>query len=292
MKIKKMEIVKGEDNQETLAKTVSFWGLSLTGKICRAVITPAPKNSGLVFMIGRKQIPARFDYLRETSEYTTILKSGTVEIRTAEHLLSALWGLGIDNAIIKLGTNQIPLRDASAESYTRMLQKAGRETQKERRKYLCFKGEMAFRFSQDSKRYAIFRPAKRLKIKAVSIFKNIIGRQEFTHNWSPEVYIRDICWARSFMNSPIFESGGNIWERVRKKIPLLPQIPKFSPIIVYTKDEYITPLKAPNEPVRHKVLDFYGDIALLGIRVLADIKLFKPGHAFTREIVKKIAAKI
>ena len=293
MKNRKLRIVRGKEAQKTLKESVSLNGLSFGGKICRLVIEPAPEDTGLVFVVGETQIPANYIYLkRENEEYTTILRKGNLEIKSVEHLLSALWGTGIDNALIKLETGEIPLRDASAESYTKMLNQAGVTPQKSKRIYLRVEKKMKFVFTKDTERYAIFLPADQLKIKATSIFKNIIGRQNFLHTWSPEIYIQQISWARSFMNSPIDEDNGEVWERVRRKIPLLPQNPKYSPLIVYTREKYLTPLKVPNEPVRHKVLDFYGDIALLGVRLLAEVRLFKPGHAFTQELVKLIAREI
>lgn len=287
--MRKIEIIKGSDFQRTIKKPISFWGLSLNKKFCQAKILPAEENSGLTFIVNEDRIPALFQYLKETEDYTTILKKGEIEIRTVEHLLSALWGMGIDNAIIKLNSKgEIPLRDASARFYTQLIKKVGIRKQRAKRSYLRFNEEITFRFSKDNSRYIIFKPSSQLKIKATCVFPNIIGRQKFSFVWSPSSYLKDLSWARSFMNSPISSGGGKVWKKVRKKIPILPFIPKFSPIIVYTKDNYITPLKAPNEPIRHKVLDFFGDTSLVGVRFLAEIIVFKPGHKFNREVVRKI----
>jgi len=144
--------------------------------------------------------------------------------------------------------------------------------------------------SSESERYAIFKPADNLSISATSVFNNIIGTQSFAHTWSPENYIKDISWARSFLNSPIESNGGEVWDRIRKGLRLLPEDPRQSPVITYTKTESLTPLKDDNEPARHKVLDFYGDISLIGLRIKAGITIYKPGHNFTREIVAAISA--
>lgn len=288
------QIISGSDFQMTLGREIKIEGMSLSGDSrCSLTLAPAPENTGLMFIVSGVKIPANYSFIKPAiEEYTTILEKDGIEIKTVEHLLSALWGSGIDNAYIKLESGQIPLRDASAEWYCQEIKKAGVNVQKTLRKYSKINKETTLRLSTDPERYTIFKPANTLSIKATSIFNNIIGTQEFVHQWTPENYLQDISWARSFMNSPVPDGGGDKWERVRKTLKVLPEDPKNSPIIVFTKDQYLTPLKAENEPVRHKVLDFYGDISLLGYRLLADITLFKPGHKFNREIATFLANQL
>lgn len=286
------KIQNSQDPQQTLVKPVKIDGKSLyKGGDCFVTINPAIEDTGLVFEIGGVQIPARFEFMKTGIDgYTTILKKGNLEIRTVEHLLSALWGSGIDNAYIKLETDQIPIIDASAETYSQTIQKSGVKKQRENRKYIVFDKEARFQLSSERDRYATFKPVDKLSISATSVFNNIIGTQSFAHTWSPKNYIKDISWARSFLNSPIESNGGEVWEKIRKGLRLLPEDPRQSPVITFTETEYLTPLKAENEPVRHKLLDFYGDISLIGMRIKADIIIYKPGHNFTREIVAAISA--
>jgi len=288
------KIVKSKELQKTIERTALIRGIDpYSRSICEALVKPAKENTGIIFQVNGREIPANFRFISNSeTDYTTTLQKGNTKIKTVEHLLSAIWGLGIDNAVIELNQGKIPFLDAAAYSYVKILKRAGGKKQNAYRKYLIFEKEKIFPYSLDPKRYAIFKPSQKLFIEAISKFSNIIGEQKFAHKWTPNVYVRDISWARSFLNSPILEGSSEKWERIRRKIKVLPENPKLSPIIVYTEKKYITPLKAPNECVRHKVLDFYGDIALLGIRILAEIKLFMPGHDFNREIVKLISKEI
>lgn len=285
--------IKGShDLQLTITRPVRIAGKSLyKGIACSATIQPADEDCGLVFEVDGDFIPARHEFMKTGIDgYTTVLKKGSLEIRTVEHLLSAIWGSGIDNAVIKLDSDQIPLIDGSAQAYCKNLQTVGIKRQKKFRKYITFDREQRFELSSDPDRYVIFKPGNNLVVAATSVFKNIIGTQSFSHVWSPQDYLREISWARSFLNSPVEPHGGEVWDNVRKSLPLLPQDPRQSPVIVYTQTEYLTPLKVSNEPVRHKVLDFYGDVSLVGWRIKAGIIIYKPGHNFTREVVTAIAS--
>lgn len=289
------KVVTGSDFQITLKKQVVLKGGDpySSGKSCEAFIYPAPGDTGIVFEINGVGIPANYRYMKKNiDEYTTTLKKGKIEIKTVEHLLSALWGLGIDNAVVELTSGKVPFLDASAEFYCRQLKAAGKKRQKPKRKYLSFKREEKFEYAKELDRFAIFKPADELSVDSTTVFNNLVGKQKFFHKWTPENYFKDIAWARSFLNSPMPEEGGGKWERIRKKIKILPTDPGQSPLIIYTDKAYITPLKAPNECARHKVLDFYGDISLLGIRIKANVILHKPGHEFTRQIVSEVAEKL
>jgi len=274
--------------QNTINNKVLLKGFSLDNKECIAELIPAEGNTGITFILqdGTK-IEASYENIKIQSDFTTSLQKGNIELRTIEHIMSAIWGMGIDNIIIKVPDNKIPLIDGSAEYYTKKIQDIGIKILDQDRRYLNIQETFKITYSKDPIRFAILRPSSNFKISANIDYTNIIGFQEFGHTWSAKKYVNDICWARSFFNSPL-DLNNEVWNRVRKKIKLLPEDPKKSPIIVYNENNYITPLKDPLEQIRHKILDFYGDIALLGIRLKTDIYINKPSHDFTREIVSHL----
>lgn len=287
MSFKNFQLIEGPEVQTTVKSPIKIVGLSLThGNKCTAEIRPALADHGLVFQVNNLKIPAAFQFMKKISdEHTTCLERNGVEIRTVEHLLSALWGLGIDNAVITLTDGEIPLLDGSAEKYSQKIREAGIKNLKKPRKFLKIKKEFNFKYSCDFTREIVLKPSSQLTLDVTSDFNNLVGRQSFSHQWSPENYLKDISWARSFLISPLKAEDPDKWERIRSKLKLLPPDPKKSPIIVFTETEFLTPLKVDNEPVRHKTLDFYGDTALLGIRLKANVTVMKPGHQFTREFV-------
>jgi len=286
----KIKIIKGRDFQLTLKEAVEIEGWSLySGEKCNLEILPAPADIGLIFKTGGKEIKSCLEHINfEEKSHTTSLKKGNLKIKTVEHLLAALWGLGIDNAFINLSKPFIPFIDASAEYYVKRIQETGVKKLGKKRKYLKFKQKHKF-IEKGDDRYAIFSPAEGLKIDSTISFDNIIGTQRSIYKWDRQSFGREIAWARSFLRTEL-DYQGEIWRNIRKKFKLLPSNPFYSPIVVFTKDKYSMPLKTPDELARHKILDFFGDIALLGIRIEASVQLFKPGHRFTRQIVREIAS--
>lgn len=277
-----------KDLQNTINKPFVLHGLSLySRRKCSVEFMSASEDNGVTFEYGSNIFRADFTTMRliEDSHTTTLFSDG-LEIKTVEHLLSAIYGVGVDNIHIKLSCPDIPFLDASSEIYTKSLKEVGLIQQNKLRKYLVVKEEVMFKENEDD-RYAIFKPSNEFKIISTTSFNTIIGEKTVEYTWSPQTYIDEICWARTFLRVNVDED--DVWEDIRKRIKLLPDNYNKSPIIVYTKNKFITPLKSDDEPARHKILDFIGDLSLLGIRVKGEVRLYKPGHRFTRNIVQTIA---
>jgi UDP-3-O-[3-hydroxymyristoyl] N-acetylglucosamine deacetylase len=283
----KIKIIE-ESYQTTIKNPCLIEGISFfSNKKCKAEILPANANSGLVFQYKDVKIEANFQNIdSQEKEHTTTLVKNGIKIKSTEHILASLWGLGIDNALIVLSDPSIPLRDASSEYYTDNLKKAGLQNLKAKRKEIAFSIEHKFTEEGDD-RYAIFYPSNNLTIRSTILFNNLINEQVFSFEANAKNFQKEIAWARSFLRSPINDKAA--WEEIRKKLNFLPPDPKKSPIIVFDDKNYLTPLKKADEPARHKILDFIGDISLLGIRIRAKIELFKPGHRFNRHIVTELA---
>lgn len=276
-------------HRKTISQPCLINGYSLfSKKKCWAKILPARANFGLVFQYQNVRVRAIWSNIDQgEKEHTTTLIKNNLRIRTTEHLLAALWGLGIDDALIILSEPAIPLRDASAEYYTATLKKAGIKKIKAPRKYLVFCKKHKFKENDNDDRWAIFSPSSKLIIDSTTSFNNLIGSQRVIFRTTSQNFQKQIAWARSFFRPPI--NNKSDWEKLRSKIAFLPPNPRQSPIIVFNHTRYLTPLRKDDEPGRHKILDFIGDISLLGIRIKAKIKLFKPGHRFNRQIVQKLS---
>lgn len=288
----KFVVSKSNESQTTIAKSATINGVSpYSGRNCSLTFKPTKTNTGIVFEVGGKNIPATYKFVKYSeSNHTTTLKKGGVEIRTVEHLLSAIYGLGIDNISIKLSNSFIPMKTACAQEFADVLIKTGIKKLKAKRKYLCVNSVLHFNEKEDD-RYAVFKPANCLKINSTTSFNNIIGTKKVNFQWTPKCYMEEVSWARSFLRTPL-DKNLEIWSDVRKTFKFLPKDPKESPIIVFSNEYFYTPLKTVDEPARHKILDFMGDIALLGIRIKSEIELFKPGHRFTRDIVRSLSKQL
>lgn len=252
-----------------------------------------PSLSGrILFKYHNKIFPVSPENIKLQSEtHTTIIKAGQVEIIAVEHLLAALFGLNIDSLLIELeGDNQIPALDSSADYFTKILIKTGFKKISKKRPVIqiCQK----FKFSdRESDSFAQFSPCKHLKIDAEINFKNFIGIQRYNFNVTSKSFIEEISWGRTFIRSPL---NGDVekWQRLRKLLPFLPENPEKSPVLVFSDHGFITKLIKEDEPIRHKILDFLGDLSLLGMKLEGEIKLYKPGHYFNHRLVRFLASKI
>lgn len=277
------------DFQTTLKTKLKLVGRSAySTRKCTVDIMPAQPDSGLVFQLKDSLTPVSYhNFITDPHSHTTSLGA---QIRSVEHLLSALWGMGVDNALIVLHEGEIPFLDASAAAYSQKIKQVGLKRFTVGRKYVVFSKPVRFTendLPDKDAGWAVFKPSQHLKTTATIKFENLIGQQKLTFKWSPQEYLKQISWARTFIRSPLDEQGQK-WARIRQTFPILSLNPAKSPIIVFDQKGVITPLKQPDEFVRHKVLDFLGDIALLGVRLKADIEIYKPGHQFNYCMVKEL----
>ncbi|MDP3052945.1 MAG: UDP-3-O-acyl-N-acetylglucosamine deacetylase [bacterium] len=275
--------------QKTIAKPLNFEGLSIiSNKKCSAKLLPAKGNEGIVFKIADEFIPADIQFVDRGSSHTTnLIKNGKI-IKSVEHLLGAIWGMGIDNLIIEINEDGIPFFDFSCKEYAQEIKKAGLVSLGESREYLIIDKEIKISVPDDS-RYAIFTPSKKnaFSIKAMVEFPEPLSSSSFEFIFELDDFLEKISWARSFIRTPL-DDAGDKWERIRKLYPLLPDNPANSPLIVYDKYKFITNLATEDEPARHKIIDFLGDICLLRKRIKGEIFLYKPGHKFTYKIIDEL----
>ena len=275
-------------NQRTLARPISFDGLGLhTGQPCRVEFRPAPPNTGIRFvrldLPGAPEIPVGPDFARADAEgmRRTILKNGDAEVHTVEHILAAAAGLEIDNMIIALTAKEpAEPRDGSAAPYVRMFQEAGIVEQQAPRRY--FRVSSPVRYEENGV-VLVGLPYEGLKITFTIEYEDAWrGTQHASYVIDRDVFIRDLAPARTFvlqrdvdaLRSQGMILGGSLENAVVVK-----------PDGIVNQE----PLRFPDEFVRHKILDFLGDLYLLGRQARGHFLSIKSGHATNVRFVQRLA---
>lgn len=269
-------------NQKTISQPIEISGIGLhTGVITNIRLLPAPENTGYVFVrtdLDNFEIPASIEYVSHCSYATTLLKQGVV-LSTCEHLLSALRGANVDNCFIELDNIEIPILDGSSEIWLELLENAGFIQQEVPRHYLKVLKEVVF--EQGDRRMSVA-PAENYEIESFIDFPHpLIQSQSFNLKLDAETYRREIASARTFGFTREIEM-------LRKSNLALGG--SLDNAIVLTDDGMLneSPLRFPDEFVRHKILDIIGDFALLGMPILGKLKAAKSGHAVHASLMSKL----
>jgi len=220
--------------------------------------------------------------------FTNSIVIGGNVITMVEHIFSAVNGLGIDNLIIEFDTNEAPF-SADSEPFAKTLSENILDIEYKPKEYYRINETIEIKGGKGQ--YCKITPCNDFIIDITVDFEGIIGKQSFSYSFKQNNYLNDIAYARSIL---IFEIKDidNPWSDYKKHFDLfphtLPKNPKESPYIAYTNKEFLTPLKDPLEPVRHKLLDFIGDLIFLGKIPQGRFEIYKPGHSFNRKIVETI----
>jgi UDP-3-O-[3-hydroxymyristoyl] N-acetylglucosamine deacetylase len=243
-------------------------------------ILPAPAGSGVVFRrtdLDGFEVEATSRNVARVSYATSLMKKGVL-ISTTEHLLSALVGLGIDNAIIELDNLELPILDGSAQPFVDLIHKAGIRKQRRPRTYLRICRELELR--EGNKFIAVY-PADSYSVSYTINFPHpLIGKETFRVELSNGSYLREIAPARTF-GSREDEAAMRNMGLIRGALP--------ENCIVLTRESIENPpLRYADEFVRHKVLDLIGDLALFGKQVLGAVVADRAGHAMHTALVSRL----
>jgi len=271
------------DRQQTLAKSASLTGTSLhTGEQVTLTLQPAPENFGIKFrridIEDKPFIPALAEKVQKVERATTIAE-GSVKVHTVEHVLSALTGMGVDNAIIEMDANEPPIADGSAMPYVELIKSAGLAEQKEARKVFEIR-EPIYQETRDGTILTIV-PDKKFRISCTNVGPDGRFTQYFSTEINPETYEKEIAAARTFVYyediAPLMQKGlikGGTLEAA----------------IVIRGDSLLSkqPLRFQDEFVRHKILDIVGDLMLSGKRILGHVIAVRPGHGPNTELARAI----
>jgi UDP-3-O-[3-hydroxymyristoyl] N-acetylglucosamine deacetylase/3-hydroxyacyl-[acyl-carrier-protein] dehydratase len=295
--------------QRTIAKDVSISGVGLhTGTSCTMTFKPAPDNYGIKFIRtdigGRPEIPANVDFVVDISRGTT-LGLGEAKVYTVEHVLSAVYGLQIDNVIIELDGIEPPIGDGSAMPYVEQLMEAGFVTQETPKDYLVIDQTVMYH-NEENKIDIVALPLDSYRISIMVDYENpALGSQHTGLFDLEKEYVTEFAPARTFCFLSEVEmladqgliKGGNIdnavvivdheisdegLSRLKEKLNLDHDLTVINGYLDNNK------LRFRNEPVRHKLLDMIGDLALVGVPIKAQILAARPGHKANVEFAKKI----
>ena len=270
--------------QKTLASAVHLEGVGLhTGHKVSLTIKPAGPNEGLSFvrtdLPSSPRIVANIDNVFRTNRGTSLSVDG-VQIHTVEHALATLTGLGIDNAILEVTDDELPIMDGSAQAFCEAIQRAGIVSLNTRRKVLQLT-EPVFVSKGDMFVAAFPYDGFRISFK-IQYEHNFLKEQSYGFSLSEESFVRDIVAARTFCFDYEIEQ--------LRELGLI-QGGSLDNAIVITKDGVLNDsLRFPDECVRHKILDLMGDLTLLGQGLNACIVAIKAGHAMNVELVKALKA--
>lgn len=259
-------------HQRTLKEPIRFEGVGLhTGYSVRMTLQPAPQNTGILFRrtdLRNFEIEAVRSHVAKVSYATTLMKKG-VMISTVEHLLSALYGLAIDNLYIDLDSMEVPILDGSGRPYLKEIEKAGIREQQALRKYLVVQQPIEVRH-QD--KVAGVYPSSSARATYIIDFRhNAIGRQEIRMDLTPDSYRKEIGAARTF--------GFVSDVEYLKKCGLIQGGSLQNAVVLDESGIVNAKLRFPDEFVRHKLLDLLGDISLVGYPIIGHLYAEKAGHA-------------
>lgn len=271
-------------NQSTIQRPVSVDGTGLhTAVKTHVQLVPAPADTGIVFRrvdLENFQIEAHVRNVARVSYATSLMKHGVL-LSTTEHLLAALYSCGIDNVFIDIDSIEIPILDGSAEPFIRLIERAG--TRKLRRKRRYLRVLKPLEIVEDGRRIGIY-PADEFSIRCYVDFPHpLVGQQEIEMSVTPDSFSELLSRARTFC-----------FERQIEPLRAMGLIRggSLENALVLTDDGVMNgPLRFADEFGRHKALDLIGDLALIGLPLLARVEAVKAGHALHTQLVTRLLAE-
>jgi len=271
--------------QRTLNNTIRATGVGLhSGEKVYLTLKPAPVDSGIIFrrvdLDPVVDIPANALQVGETTLSTTLVKDHA-KVDTVEHLLSAMAGLGIDNAIVELSAQEVPIMDGSSGPFVFLLQSAGIAEQEAPKKFIRIKRKVEVR--EDDK-VASFVPYEGFKVSFEIDFDHPVFRQSVQKaslDFSSTSYVKEVSRARTFgftkdleyMRSKNLALGGSVKNAI-----------VVDDYRVLNEDG----LRYDDEFVKHKILDAVGDLYLLGHSLIGEFVGYKSGHGLNNRLLREL----
>ncbi len=294
--------------QQTLRKSYSFEGKGLhTGKITRLTLNPAPADTGILFrrtdISKDSYMEAVAEYVSSTDRSTTLTHDG-ISVMTVEHLLSALTGMGIDNAIIDMDNVEVPILDGSAKPYIDSVWKDGLEVQDSPRKYIEIDREITVT-SEKTGSSIVITPSDRLSFDVNIDFNSKVLGLQSAHWDMSEDYTKEVGVCRTFVFFHEIEylfknnliKGGDVDNAIvivehpvsQEQLEHMSKLFDV-PMLQRCENGYLNnlSLRFPNECARHKLLDLIGDFRLTGGFLKADIKAVRSGHTINTNAAKEV----
>ena len=270
--------------QKTLKRKINFSGVGVhSGRAVSMSIEPAEADTGIVFertdLEKNNVIKAVIDNVVDSRLCTKIKNSSGIYVSTIEHLMAALSALGIDNAIVKINTSELPALDGSSNEYVKKIINSGIKTLNKSKKIFKVLKEVKVKSGE---RFISITPSNRLSINiSINYPDTIIGHSQYFYTHTQDNFINDLSKARTYtlyediekMRTAGLAIGGNL-----------------NNAIVVDKYKILNPegLRLEKEFVKHKTLDCIGDFYLLGMQLVGNIECFAPGHNLNQQLIREI----
>ncbi|CAM2988151.1 UDP-3-O-acyl-N-acetylglucosamine deacetylase [Pseudomonas plecoglossicida] len=274
--------------QRTLKNTIRATGVGLhSGEKVYLTLKPAPVDTGIVFRRADLdpvvEIAARAANVGETTMSTTLV-NGDVKVDTVEHLLSAMAGLGIDNAYVELSASEVPIMDGSAGPFVFLIQSAGLEEQDAAKKFIRILREVTV---VEGDKSATFLPFDGFKVSFEIDFDHPVLKgqtQSAVVDFSSTSFVKEVSRARTF-------GFMRDIEYLRKHNLALGGSVENAIVVDETGVLNEDGLRSDDEFVKHKILDAIGDLYLLGNCLIGEFKGYKSGHALNNQLLRKLISE-
>ncbi len=273
--------------QKTLKNVIRATGIGVhTGEKVYLTLKPAPVDTGIIFIRSdidsQIEIPAKGEYVGDTAFCTALVKDGQ-RVATVEHLLSAMCGLGVDNAYIEVSAPEVPIMDGSSSSFVFLIQSAGLEEQPAPKKYIKVKKPVMV---EEGDKWAKVEPHAGFTVDFFIDFDHPVFKKStrnLTIDFCRTSYVKEVSRARTFGFLKDFE-----WLRANN----LALGGSLDNAIVLDDYKVINEdgLRYDDEFVRHKILDAVGDLYLLGHPLLGKFTGYKSGHTLNNKLVRTLMA--
>ncbi len=273
--------IKLQDYQTTLKSRVSLTGIGVhSGKPVSIHFAPADADTGVVFQVAGQEFRAIVSEVGATDLCTLLGDPAGVHIATIEHLMAALFGLGIDNLLIEVDGTEVPILDGSAAQFVEAIDQAGIEIQGVKRRYIRVVKPVRI---ESGASWAEFRPYGGTRFEVEIDFESpAIGRQSFASDINDDIFRREISRARTF---GFMKDVERLWAAGYALGSSLENS------VVIGDDNHIINmegLRFSNEFVRHKTLDAMGDLALAGARFIGCFRSYRGGHRLNAAALRRL----
>lgn len=271
--------------QQTLRTSIPYVGTGLHSG-CRVglQIRPAEANSGIRFVrndvsTGRGIIPGLWHHVVDTDYGTSVGNEFGVSVSTIEHLMAALYGCGIDNAVVVLDGPEVPILDGSAEPFVAMVDRAGVVRQDAKRWAIVVRDTVEVR---DDDKFVRIEPSPVQRITAEIDFPDtFVGNQTLSLEINRSTFKREVARARTFgfvnqvaeLHARQLALGGSTQNAI---------------LVDAENVVNVEGLRYFDEFVRHKILDIVGDLSLAGVPIIGHVHGYKPGHALNQSLLRKL----
>ncbi len=270
--------------QKTVSKKISFEGIGIhTGLKSKLDILPAEPNTGIVFI--RKDLKTNniiyplYNNVSDTTLCTTISNEHGAKVSTIEHLMGALYGIGIDNAIIELDKQEVPILDGSAKCFVEEINKVGLKLSDKPIKIIKINKKINYELGEKQISIDISNVTGEIEFE-IKYDNHLIGNQKNKINIF-EDNLNDIFSSRTFC----------LYEDIEKLKKLnLGKGGDLSNAVVIKDNKVLNKfgLRNKKEFVNHKILDCMGDLFLSGYKIIGSLKCSQGGHSLTNELLKKV----